>query len=392
MTRPAPIPSSWPSWTACARTYTGRPTPLTEVPRFAARRRRAGPHRAQARGPQPHRLAQDQQRARPGAAHRADGQDAGHRRDRSRPARGGHCDRRALLGLDCVVYMGAIDTRRQALNVARMKLLGAEVVPVDHRLADPQGRHQRGDPRLGDQRRPTRTTCSARSPGRTRSRRWCATSTGSSASRPARRCWPTTAGCPTPWPPASAVARTRSASSTRSSTTPACALHRLRGGRRRRGDRPARGDDHRRLARCSARHPLLPAAGRRRADHRVALDLRRSGLPGGRSRARLPGADSAGPSYHPITDTQAMDAFALLCRTEGIIPAIESAHALAGALELGRELGPGRPGPGQPLRARRQGRRDRRRSGSASTWEGRRDERPCTRPVRHRAAPRAAPR
>ena len=44
--------------------------------------------------------------------------------------------------------------------------------------------------------------------------------------------------------------------------------------------------------------------------------------------------------YHPITDTQAMDALALLCRTEGIIPAIESAHALAGALELGRELGP----------------------------------------------------
>ena len=35
-----------------------------------------------------------------------------------------------------------------------------------------------------------------------------------------------------------------------------------------------------------------------------------------------------------------MEAFALLCRTEGIIPAIESAHALAGALELGRELGP----------------------------------------------------
>ena len=35
-----------------------------------------------------------------------------------------------------------------------------------------------------------------------------------------------------------------------------------------------------------------------------------------------------------------MDAFALLSRTEGIIPAIESAHAIAGALDLGRELGP----------------------------------------------------
>jgi len=36
----------------------------------------------------------------------------------------------ALLGLDCVVYMGEVDTERQALNVARMRLLGAEVVAV----------------------------------------------------------------------------------------------------------------------------------------------------------------------------------------------------------------------------------------------------------------------
>ncbi|MCW2537136.1 MAG: trpB, partial [Modestobacter sp.] len=44
--------------------------------------------------------------------------------------------------------------------------------------------------------------------------------------------------------------------------------------------------------------------------------------------------------YRPITDAEAMEAFALLCRTEGIIPAIESAHALAGAMKVGRELGP----------------------------------------------------
>ena len=36
----------------------------------------------------------------------------------------------AYFGLDCVVYMGEVDTERQALNVARMKLLGAEVVAV----------------------------------------------------------------------------------------------------------------------------------------------------------------------------------------------------------------------------------------------------------------------
>ncbi len=37
----------------------------------------------------------------------------------------------AKLGLDCVVYMGEEDIRRQALNVSRMKLLGAEVISVD---------------------------------------------------------------------------------------------------------------------------------------------------------------------------------------------------------------------------------------------------------------------
>ena len=44
--------------------------------------------------------------------------------------------------------------------------------------------------------------------------------------------------------------------------------------------------------------------------------------------------------YLPATDDDAMEALRLLSRTEGIIPAIESAHALAGALKLGRELGP----------------------------------------------------
>ncbi len=45
-------------------------------------------------------------------------------------------------------------------------------------------------------------------------------------------------------------------------------------------------------------------------------------------------------AYVPATDAEAMSAFDLLCKTEGIIPAIESAHALAGALELAKELGP----------------------------------------------------
>jgi tryptophan synthase beta chain len=43
-------------------------------------------------------------------------------------------------------------------------------------------------------------------------------------------------------------------------------------------------------------------------------------------------------TYEPVTDSEAMDAFALLARTEGIIPAIESAHAVAGALRIAPDL------------------------------------------------------
>ncbi|MCU1404334.1 MAG: trpB, partial [Glaciihabitans sp.] len=51
-------------------------------------------------------------------------------------------------------------------------------------------------------------------------------------------------------------------------------------------------------------------------------------------------ADIGRAHYLPITDDEAMQALRLLSLTEGIIPAIESAHALAGTMKLGRELGP----------------------------------------------------
>jgi tryptophan synthase beta subunit len=50
--------------------------------------------------------------------------------------------------------------------------------------------------------------------------------------------------------------------------------------------------------------------------------------------------DTGRGEYRPVTDAAAMRAFRLLASTEGIIPAIESAHALAGAIEVGTELGP----------------------------------------------------
>ena len=109
------------------------PTPAVprSSPRSALRRaRRRRAHHPQARRPQPHRVAQDQQRARPGAAR----QRLGKTRLIAETGAGQHgvatATAAALFGIECVVYMGEVDTERQALNVARMRLLGAEVMPV----------------------------------------------------------------------------------------------------------------------------------------------------------------------------------------------------------------------------------------------------------------------
>ncbi|MEJ1978852.1 MAG: pyridoxal-phosphate dependent enzyme [Acetobacteraceae bacterium] len=58
----------------------------------------------------------------------------------------------ALFGLPCTVYMGTTDVERQKPNVFRMKLLGAEVVPVSFRRRHAEGRDERRDARLGRQR------------------------------------------------------------------------------------------------------------------------------------------------------------------------------------------------------------------------------------------------
>ena len=59
------------------------------------------------------------------------GKTPAHRRDRCRPARRCHRDRRGAARAAVPIYMGRVDTERQALNVARMRLLGAEVIAVD---------------------------------------------------------------------------------------------------------------------------------------------------------------------------------------------------------------------------------------------------------------------
>ena len=117
----------------------------------------------------------------------------------------------ALFGMECIVYMGEVDMERQALNVFRMSLLGAEVAAGDDAAA---GRSRTPSTRrcaTGSPRSRTRTTASARSWARTRIRGWSASSIASSATRPASSAATLLGGrSPTSSSPASAAGRTPS--------------------------------------------------------------------------------------------------------------------------------------------------------------------------------------
>ena len=65
--------------------------------------------------------------------------------------------------------------------------------------------------------------------------------------------------------------------------------------------------------------------------------------------------DSGRAEYVAINDDEALRAFHDLCHLEGIIPALESSHALAYAAKNRADHGQGQSAAGQPVRARRQG-------------------------------------
>ncbi|HLY33370.1 MAG TPA: pyridoxal-phosphate dependent enzyme, partial [Jatrophihabitantaceae bacterium] len=115
--------------TALLRDYTGRPSPLTDAPRFAE-------HAGGAR------ILLKREDLNHTGSHKINNvlgqalltQRIGKKRVIAETGAGQHgvatATAAALMGLECTVYMGEEDTRRQALNVARMQLLGATVVPV----------------------------------------------------------------------------------------------------------------------------------------------------------------------------------------------------------------------------------------------------------------------
>ena len=242
----------------------------------------------------------------------------------------------ARLGLECVVYMGAEDCRRQALNVARMELLGATVIPVTS-----------GSQTLKD------------------------------AINDALRDWVAnvdnthyllgTAAGAHPFP---AMVRyfhevigdeARSQILDQVGRLPDAVCACIGGGSNAIGifhgflDDPsvkiygfeAGGDGvdtGRHAATITLGKPgVLHGArsylmqdddGQTIESHSISAGLDYPGV--GPEHSYL--ADIGRVSYEPITDREAMEAFRLLCRTEGIIPAIESAHALAGALKVGQRL------------------------------------------------------
>ncbi|MFH0244813.1 tryptophan synthase subunit beta [Streptomyces sp. HK10] len=244
----------------------------------------------------------------------------------------------ALFGLECTVYMGEIDTQRQALNVARMRMLGAEVVPVTS-----------GSRTLKDAINEA-------------FRDWVANVDRT------HYLFGTVAG-PHPFP---ALVRdfhrvigveARRQILQRTGRLPDAALACVGGGSN------AIGLFHAFVPDTSVRLIGLEAAGHGVAsgEHAATLTAGEPGiLHGSRSyvlqddegQITEPYSISAGldypgigpehsylkdtgrGEYRPVTDDEAMRALRLLSETEGIIPAIESAHALAGALEVGRELGP----------------------------------------------------
>ncbi|RJL24689.1 tryptophan synthase subunit beta [Bailinhaonella thermotolerans] len=244
----------------------------------------------------------------------------------------------ALLGLDCVIYMGEVDTERQALNVARMKLLGATVIPVKTGsrtlkdaineafrdwVANVDHTHYLFGTVAGPHPFPDIVRDFARIIG-VEARQQVLDLTG--------RLPDAVAAC---------VGGGSNAIGIFSAFIPdtGVALH----GYEAAGRGVETGEHAATLTEGSvgvlhgARTYLLQdEEGQTLESHSISAGLDYPGV--GPEHAWL--KDSGRASYHAVTDEAAMNAFALLARTEGIIPAIESSHALAGVLELGRELGP----------------------------------------------------
>ncbi len=244
----------------------------------------------------------------------------------------------ALLGLECVVYMGEVDTERQALNVARMRLLGAEVIPVtagSRTLKDAINEALRDWVSSVDDTHYLLGTVAGPHPFPTMVRdfhRVVGMEAREQVLERTGRLPDAVAACVgggsnaigifhaflddadvrlVGFEPGGDGVETGRHGATLSEGSPG-ALH------------------------GAMSYLLQDEDGQTAESYSISAGLDYPGV--GPEHALL--KDLGRATYESVTDAEAMDAFALLCRTEGIIPAIESAHAIAGSLRLGRELGP----------------------------------------------------
>jgi tryptophan synthase beta chain len=242
----------------------------------------------------------------------------------------------ALMGLDCVVYMGEEDTKRQALNVARMKLLGAEVVPVSlgsRTLKDAINEAMRDWVANVEDTHYLLGTVAGPHPFPVLVRDFHAI-IGEEAKRQLAE---ETGGLPDAV--TACVGGGSNAIGIFHAFIPDASVKLF--GFEAGGDGYETG---RHAATITAgdvgvlhgarSFVLQDEDGQTIESHSISAGLDYPGV--GPEHAWL--AETGRASYRPVTDTEAMDAFALLCRTEGIIPAIESAHALAGTLKVAPEL------------------------------------------------------
>ena len=243
----------------------------------------------------------------------------------------------ALMGLECVVYMGAQDTRRQALNVARMQLLGATVIPVEagsQTLKDAINEAMRDWVTNVESTHYLLGTVAGPAPFPEMVRHF-----HSIIGREARsQVLELTGRLP------DAVAACVGGGSNAIGIfdgfrhDPTVALWGFEAG----GEGLESGRHAAKLTVGS--HGVLHGArsyllqddeGQTIPSHSISAGLDYPSV--GPEHAYL--RDTGRAKYAAITDAQAMEAFSLLCRCEGIIPAIESAHAVAGALIIGEQLG-----------------------------------------------------
>jgi len=244
----------------------------------------------------------------------------------------------AYLDLECTVYMGEVDTERQALNVARMQMLGAEVIPVttgSRTLKDAINEALRDWVTTVDTTHYLFGTAAGPHPFPTMVREL----TRGIGDEARAQCLELDGRLPD-----AAVACVGGGSNAIGLFTAFVPDEQVRlVGIEAGGD----GFDTGRHAATitagevgvlhGARSFLLQDDdGQTIESHSISAGLDYPGV--GPEHAYL--ADIGRAQYLPATDAQAMSAFDLLCKTEGIIPAIESAHALAGALMLAQEMGP----------------------------------------------------